>query len=425
MSYLNYNKYYFIGIGGIGMSAVAEYIHSIGKNVSGYDRDNSLITKRLIKLGIDISHKDDTEIIDFDLVNNSNTLVVYTPAISNKNCILNYFKKNNYNVVKRSDLLAEIVNSKFCIAIAGTHGKTTTTSILAHIMYSAGLNFTSFVGGVLKDYETNIILNGDEIFVVEADEYDKTFLKLHPNVASIMNIDGDHYDIYSDFNDLKKSFKKFSDNLKKDGILFHDSNLDFNGFTFGLNSDSDAQLINIKNVSGKLTFDIKINEKIYKDIIFNMLGTHNALNALVAFIIALNLNINIDTILKALKSFPGIKRRFSLELIKPKVFIDDYDSQLSMRAESVFKLDVAREKYSKYLKIVLSSDHVSKEKIYNIKEIISNNNSGKTKVILSYKNRDVIVPVSSKEDIYVKINDKLLSEIRSIAGNENVEIKYQ
>ena len=324
MSYLNYNKYYFIGIGGIGMSAVAEYIHSIGKNVSGYDRDNSLITKRLIKLGIDISHKDDTEIIDFDLVNNSNTLVVYTPAISNKNCILNYFKKNNYNVVKRSDLLAEIVNSKFCIAIAGTHGKTTTTSILAHIMYSAGLNFTSFVGGVLKDYETNIILNGDEIFVVEADEYDKTFLKLHPNVASIMNIDGDHYDIYSDFNDLKKSFKKFSDNLKKDGILFHDSNLDFNGFSFGLNSDSDAQLINIKNVSGKLTFDIKINEKIYKDIIFNMLGTHNALNALVAFIIALNLNINIDTILKALKSFPGIKRRFSLELIKPKVFIDDY-----------------------------------------------------------------------------------------------------
>ena len=260
MSYLNYNKYYFIGIGGIGMSAVAEYIHSIGKNVSGYDRDNSLITKRLIKLGIDISHKDDTEIIDFDLVNNSNTLVVYTPAISNKNCILNYFKKNNYKVVKRSDLLAEIVNSKFCIAIAGTHGKTTTTSILAHIMYSAGLNFTSFVGGVLKHYETNIILNGDEIFVVEADEYDKTFLKLHPNVASIMNIDGDHYDIYSDFNDLEKSFKNFSDNLKKDGILFHDSNLDFNGFTFGLNSDSDAQLINIKNVSGKLTFDIKIND---------------------------------------------------------------------------------------------------------------------------------------------------------------------
>ncbi len=324
MSYLSYNKYYFIGIGGIGMSAVAEYIHSIGKNVLGYDRDNSSITKKLTKLGINISHKDEVDKIHLKQVNKANTLVIYTPAISNTNSILNYFKKNNFSVIKRSDLLAEIVNSKFCIAIAGTHGKTTTTSILAHIMYSAGLNFTSFVGGVLKHYETNIILNGDEIFVVEADEYDKTFLKLNPNVASIMNIDGDHYDIYSDFYDLKKSFKKFADNLKKDGILFHDSNLDFDGFSFGLNPDSNAQLLNIKNVSGKLTFDIKMNEKIYKNIIFNMMGTHNALNAMVAFIIALNLNINTDTILKALKSFPGIKRRFSLELIKPKVFIDDY-----------------------------------------------------------------------------------------------------
>ena len=291
MKYIEYKNYFFVGIGGIGMSALAKYLFQNNKTIYGYDRVQSKITDQLVKAGIDISYMFNKSLTELKRLNPKNTLIVYTPAISHDNRILQYCLDKKFTLVKRAKILSEIVNEGFCIAISGTHGKTTISSILSHILFQFNLEFTSFVGGIMNDYDSNLLNNGNKIFVVEADEYDKTFLKLHPNVASIMNIDGDHYDIYSDFNDLKKSFKKFSDNLKKDGILFHDSNLDFNGFSFGLNSDSDAQVININNVSGKLTFDIKINEKIYKDIIFNMLGIHNALNALVAFIIALNLNI--------------------------------------------------------------------------------------------------------------------------------------
>ena len=324
MSYLEYKNYYFIGIGGIGMSAMAEYLLSINKNISGYDREESFSTNRLESLGIKIINQDNPDYINIKFKENIKTLVVYTPAISSSNSVLKYFKKNKFKIIKRSDLLAEVVNSKFCIAIAGTHGKTTTTSILSHILFNSKLKFTSFIGGIIRGYESNIILNGNKIFLVEADEYDKTFLKIKPNIASIINIDGDHYDIYSNIYDLKKSFKKFTKNLKEGGILFHDSTLDFNGFSFGFDSNSNAQIINLTHVEGKSIFDIKINEDIFKNVELNMPGTHNAMNALVAFLIAIELKVEPQTILNSLKSFPGVKRRFSIELHDPKVFIDDY-----------------------------------------------------------------------------------------------------
>jgi UDP-N-acetylmuramate--alanine ligase len=324
MSYLEYKNYYFIGIGGIGMSAMAEYVLSINKNIAGYDREESFSTNRLESLGIKIINQDNPDYINLKFKENKKTLVVYTPAISSSNSILKYFKKNKFKIIKRSDLLAEVVNSKFCIAIAGTHGKTTTTSILSHILFNSKLKFTSFIGGIIRGYESNIILNGNKIFLVEADEYDKTFLKIKPNIASIINIDGDHYDIYSNIYDLKKSFKKFTKNLKEGGILFHDSTLDFNGFSFGFDSNSNAQIINLTHVDGKSIFDIKINEDIFKNVELNMPGTHNAMNALVAFLIAIELKVEPQTILNSLKSFPGVKRRFSIELHDPKVFIDDY-----------------------------------------------------------------------------------------------------
>lgn len=324
MSYLEYKNYYFIGIGGIGMSAMAEYVLSINKNIAGYDREESFSTNRLESLGIKIINQDNPDYINLKFKENKKTLVIYTPAISSSNSILKYFKKNKFKIIKRSDLLAEVVNSKFCIAIAGTHGKTTTTSILSHILFNSKLKFTSFIGGIIRGYESNIILNGNKIFLVEADEYDKTFLKIKPNIASIINIDGDHYDIYSNIYDLKKSFKKFTKNLKEGGILFHDSTLDFNGFSFGFDSNSNAQIINLTHVEGKSIFDIKINEDIFKNVELNMPGTHNAMNALVAFLIAIELKVEPQTILNSLKSFPGVKRRFSIELHDPKVFIDDY-----------------------------------------------------------------------------------------------------
>ena len=324
MNYLDYSNYYFIGIGGIGMSSLAEYMLHINKNVEGYDREKSFSSKRLINLGLRIIFSENIEKINLKFTDPKNTLVVYTPAIDNKNKILNYFISKKFKVVKRAELLSEIVNSSFCIAIAGTHGKTTTTSILSHILYNSKLKFTSFVGGVIKKYKSNIIKKGNDIFIVEADEYDKTFLKIKPNIASILNVDGDHYDIYNDMEDIQNSFKKFTKNLKKNGILFHNSNLEFDGISFGKDLKSDVRLINLKNHQNNLIFDIQFKKKIFKNIELNMLGHHNALNAMVAFIIAISLDIEPNCIIKSLKSFPGIMRRFSIELYEPKIFIDDY-----------------------------------------------------------------------------------------------------
>ena len=324
MNYLDYSNYYFIGIGGIGMSSLAEYMLYVNKNVEGYDREKSFSSKRLINLGLRIIFSESIEKINLKFKDPKNTLVVFTPAIDNNNKILNYFISKKFNVVKRADLLSEIVNSSFCIAIAGTHGKTTTTSILSHILYNSKLKFTSFVGGVIKKYKSNIIKKGNDIFIVEADEYDKTFLKIKPNIASILNVDGDHYDIYNDMDDIENSFKKFTKNLKKNGILFHNSNLEFDGISFGKDLKSDARLINLKNHQNKLIFDIQFKKKIFKNIELNMLGDHNAFNAMVAFMIAISLDIEPNCIIKSLKSFPGIMRRFSIELYEPKIFIDDY-----------------------------------------------------------------------------------------------------
>ena len=324
MNYLDYSNYYFIGIGGIGMSSLAEYMLYINKNVEGYDREKSFSSKRLINLGLRIIFSENIEKINLKFKDPKNTLVVFTPAIDNNNKILNYFISKKFKVVKRADLLSEIVNSSFCIAIAGTHGKTTTTSILSHILYNSKLKFTSFVGGVIKKYKSNIIKKGNDIFIVEADEYDKTFLKIKPNIASILNVDGDHYDIYNDMDDIQNSFKKFTKNLKKNGILFHNSNLEFDGISFGKDLKSDVRLINLKNHQNKLIFDIQFKKKIFKNIELNMLGDHNAFNAMVAFMIAISLDIEPNCIIKSLKSFPGIMRRFSIELYEPKIFIDDY-----------------------------------------------------------------------------------------------------
>ena len=324
MNYLDYSNYYFIGIGGIGMSSLAEYMLYINKNVEGYDREKSFSSKRLINLGLRIIFSENIEKINLKFTDPKNTLVVFTPAIDNNNKILSYFISKKFKVVKRAELLSVIVNSSFCIAIAGTHGKTTTTSILSHILYNSKLKFTSFVGGVMKKYKSNIIKKGNDIFIVEADEYDKTFLKIKPNIASILNVDGDHYDIYNDMDDIQNSFKKFTKNLKKNGIIFHNSNLEFDGISFGKDLKSDVRLINLKNHQNKLIFDIQFKKKLFKNVELNMLGDHNALNAMVAFMIAISLNIEPNCIIKSLKSFPGIMRRFSIELNEPKIFIDDY-----------------------------------------------------------------------------------------------------
>jgi len=324
MKYLEYKNYFFIGIGGIGMSALAKYLYEINKNISGYDKVESSITQQLCERGIGISYIINDSIKELQKFNPRNTLIIYTPAISNDNKILKYCFDKKFTLVKRAKVLSEIVNDGYCIAISGTHGKTTISSILSHILFKSKLEFTSFVGGIMNDYNSNLIINGNKIFIVEADEFDKSFLQLKPNIICINNIDADHLDIYKNYQNLENTFKAFVGNLKKDGIIFQNENLGFNGYKYGFSDKSDYFIDKLIYKQNETEFEIKSKKNNYGKVIFRMPGKHNALNALAAFSIAINLNLNPKNIISALESFSGIKRRFSIITKSPKILIDDY-----------------------------------------------------------------------------------------------------
>ena len=208
---MNINSIYnvfFVGIGGIGMSAIARYFVALGKNVAGYDKTPSLITSDLEILGVEIHFEDDIKNIPISYLNKEKTLVIFTPAIPKNHSELAYFKENNFNVLKRAQVLGMISKNTFCLAVAGTHGKTTTSAILGHIMKS--VNATSFLGGISENYNSNLLLGEDKIWVVEADEFDQSFLQLHPNIACITSMDADHLDIYKEATALEESFIAFS-----------------------------------------------------------------------------------------------------------------------------------------------------------------------------------------------------------------------
>lgn len=319
----NYKHIYFLGIGGIGMSSLALYVLNENKVVGGYDKVKSEITDTLINQGATINFNDEFKIIPKSFLDKENTLIVYTPAIPLSNKQFVFFKKSGFTIIKRSELLGEISRDKFCIAIAGTHGKTTTSSILSHILFDNNLNFTSFVGGISENYNTNFIQNGNEIILVEADEFDRSFLTLNPNIACVTSIDADHLDIYENEMELKKSFNQFKNNIKKDGVLFVNDQIPMNGMTYGFNSNSNYFISNYRVNDEVAHFDINFKKSI-TSIQFKMQGKHNALNALVAFAIGNFLGINNDDIQKSLSTFKGVKRRFSYILKSPRVIIDDY-----------------------------------------------------------------------------------------------------
>ena len=319
----NYKHIYFLGIGGIGMSSLALYVLNENKVVGGYDKVKSEITDTLISQGATINFNDEFKIIPKSFLDKENTLIVYTPAIPLSNKQFVFFKKSGFTIIKRSELLGEISRDKFCIAIAGTHGKTTTSSILSHILFDNNLNFTSFVGGISENYNTNLIQNGNEIILVEADEFDRSFLTLNPNIACVTSIDADHLDIYENEVELKESFNQFKNNIKKDGVLFVNDQIPMNGMTYGFNSNSNYFISNYRVNDEVAHFDINFKKSI-TSIQFKMQGKHNALNALVAFAIGNFLGINNDDIQKSLSTFKGVKRRFSYILKSPRVIIDDY-----------------------------------------------------------------------------------------------------
>ena len=312
---------YFIGIGGIGMSAIAHYFASNGKQVAGYDKTPSQITKTLEGKGVAIHFEDALDNIPIPFLKKEETLIVYTPAIPENHLELNYFFEHNFRVLKRAEILGKITENTFCLAVAGTHGKTTTSSILGHIM--AQVNATSFLGGISENYNSNLILGDDKISVVEADEYDRSFLQLSPDIACVTSMDADHLDIYGDSDALNTSFVEFTKEVSETLIVA--KGLPLKGLTYAINEPSDYEAFNLKIESGKYIFDVKTPSTEIQNIEFSLPGRHNVMNALAALAMADVYGVSLENIKHSLSTFKGVKRRFSYKIkTEDFVLIDDY-----------------------------------------------------------------------------------------------------
>jgi len=316
---------YFVGIGGIGMSALARYFHEIGKQVAGYDKTPTKITLALEKMGIAIHYEDAIATVPNDFKNSASTLVVYTPAVLKSHGELSYFIANNFLVQKRAEVLGLITKNTFCFAVAGTHGKTTTSSILGHLLKVCDANMTAFLGGITENYHSNLILNGSEISVVEADEFDRSFLQLSPNVACVTSMDADHLDIYGHADELEKSFVAFSDKLSDKNKLFVKKGLPLKGITYGINEEADYSVQDIEIINGTYRFSIKTPKELLTNIQFKLPGQHNLNNALVAFAMAYDHGFDVSKLVEGLASFKGVERRFTYQIkTNDLVYIDDY-----------------------------------------------------------------------------------------------------
>jgi len=325
MNYNNIHNVYFIGIGGIGMSALARYFKANNKQVMGYDKTKTEITDGLENLGVKVHFNDSIDNIPTRFLDIESTLVVYTPAIPKAHQELNYFIDNGYKVLKRSVVLGEITKHTFCLAVAGTHGKTTTTSILGHLLHECGVEVTAFLGGISENYNSNLILNGTKVTVVEADEFDRSFLTLSPDLACITSMDADHLDIYGEAEALKDSFVDFSKKLKPNGKLFVKNGLPLKGITYGIEDNSDYSVKNIKIIDGTYVFDVKTPSATLDNFKFNLPGRHNLSNALIALAMAVEYGCPPKQLAKALASYKGVKRRFSYPIkTESLVLIDDY-----------------------------------------------------------------------------------------------------
>lgn len=320
-----FHKVYFIGIGGIGMSALARYYSFLGMDVGGYDKTQTPLTIELEALGMMIHYQDDVSQIPSQFRIPEETLVVYTPAVPKNHTEYNYFTSHGFTVKKRSEVLGMITNNTFCFAIAGTHGKTTTSSILAHLLKETGTSVTAFLGGISEDFNSNFLWEGNEFSVVEADEFDRSFLQLTPNVACITSMDADHLDIYGDNEKLQESFRAFAAKLKPDGKLFVRNGLPLQGITYGIEDDSDFCIRNIRIEHGTYIFDLGTPDTTLKGVKFNKPGRHNLLNGLVAFAMAIQAGPPLDRLAEALETFKGVQRRFSYKIKEEHlIFIDDY-----------------------------------------------------------------------------------------------------
>ena len=334
IEYTTISRVYFIGIGGIGMSALARYYLNKQAMVSGYDKSQTPLTRQLESEGAIIHYEDDVEMLDKEA-----ELIIYTPAIPKDHKEFNWYRQNNYELAKRSDVLREITKGSFNICIAGTHGKTTISTMVAHILRDSGFGCNAFLGGVSVDYNTNFWSSTNRVDVVEADEYDRSFLKLLPDIALISAMDADHLDIYGSVENMREAFIEFAGKLKPGGLLLTRFGLPgekltaSNHIRYSLQNDAaDVYASNIIMRNGSYEFDVMAKDWMIDNVVLNMGGMHNVENAVAAITIAHHLEIEPDKIKNAVANFRGVKRRFEYiisasEAEKQKndvVYIDDY-----------------------------------------------------------------------------------------------------
>lgn len=330
-----YTNIYFVGIGGIGMSALARYFNKSNWNVAGYDKTETNLTKELLKEGVSIHFDDHVEQIPTIFKDKTKTLVVFTPAVNDKNKELTYFKINGFHILKRSQVLGLLTKTSKGLCVAGTHGKTTTSTLLAHLLNESHLKCNAFLGGIASNFDSNLVMNNTSPYtVIEADEFDRSFLQLHPFASIITSIDADHLDIYGNQESFKKGFQEYASLIDSTGFLIIKSGIELKTnckqITYGISTktaicNADAKIENIRFEQGVFLFDFKYQTKTWKAVEFGQPGIHNAENALACILFCLELGLSEEEIRSGLKSFRGVKRRFDYHFKSQNLtYIDDY-----------------------------------------------------------------------------------------------------
>ena len=324
-----FNQAYFLGIGGIGMSALARYFLSKGWKVGGYDKTTSKLTETIQKEGAVVHFEDLGEGLPKEFLSKENTLVIYTPAIPKAMKELVFLQENGYSVFKRSEVLGMITRDSQALCVAGTHGKTTTSSLLAHILNESKFKCSAFLGGISTNFNSNFIGSTESyLTVIEADEFDRSFLKLNPFASIVTTTDADHLDIYNDDASFQQSFQDYADLIDNKGYLIHQANVKLNhsnSISYGMNCDTDYKGSNERFLNGEYLIDIKAPNFNWKNVVLGLPGTHNAENALGCVALLIQIGMQEDEIRNGLASFLGVKRRFEYQIrTSDLVFIDDY-----------------------------------------------------------------------------------------------------
>jgi len=329
------NRVYLIGVGGIGMSALARYFNALGKEVAGYDVVSKPLTQKLESEGVIIHYEDEPDLIPSAFTQNKKrTLIIYTPAVSDNHKELNYFRDKGYNVLKRSEVLGEISKTKTCLAVAGTHGKTSVSSLMAHLLNQSSLGCNAFLGGVAKNYQSNLIVNTkSSLMVAEADEFDRSFLQLHPNMAVITSMDADHLDVYNNEKSIHKAFEAFIERLPEQGVLLYHHKVpirdevkkNLQAYTYSLQAEADFYPANLTISEGKYRFDLVTPRETLHGFSLPLPGLVNVENALAALSIVYLKGLEREHLYKNLNTFQGIERRFDIQFQRDNLlYIDDY-----------------------------------------------------------------------------------------------------